>query len=80
MESALPVILVDVPVYRKLVEEYKCGVLVDVNSVESIKEAIQYLVSHKEEAYEMGQNGRRAVIEKYSWDQVSKIYLSYVND
>ncbi len=80
MEAALPVILVDVPVYRKLVEEYKCGVLVDVNSVESIKEAIQYLVSHKEEAYEMGQNGRRAVIEKYSWDQVSKIYLSYVNN
>lgn len=80
MEAALPVILVDVPVYRKLVEDYKCGVLVDVNSVESIKEAIQYLVSHKEEAYEMGQNGRRAVVEKYSWDQVSKIYLSYVKN
>ena len=80
MEAALPVILVDLPVYRKLVEEYNCGVLVDVNNVESIKEAIQYLVSHKEEAYKMGQNGRRAVIEKYSWDQVSKTYLSYVNN
>ena len=80
MEAALPVILVDVPVYRKLVEECKCGVLVDVNNVESIKEAIQFLVSHKEEAYEMGQNGRRAVINRYSWDQVSKIYLSYINN
>lgn len=79
MEAALPVIFVDVPVYRQLVNEYHCGVLVNVLNVDSIKKAIQYLVSHKEEAYKMGQNGRRAVIEKYSWDQVSKVYLSIIN-
>lgn len=79
MEAALPIIFVDVPVYRRLVEEYHCGVLVDVHNVDSIKDAIDYLVSHKEEAYIMGQNGRRAVIEKYSWDQVSKVYLSCIN-
>lgn len=78
MEAALPIICQDVPVYRKLINDYHCGVLADVNNIESIKEAIQYLVAHKEEAYEMGQNGRRAVIEKYSWDQVSKVYLSYL--
>ncbi len=78
MEAALPIICTDVPVYRKLIEDYHCGVLVDINNVESIQKAIEYLVSHKEEAYEMGQNGRKAVIEKYCWDQVSKIYLSYI--
>ena len=79
MEAALPIICQDVPVYRQLINEYHCGILADVNNVDSIKEAILYLVSHKEEAYKMGQNGRRAVIEKYSWDQVSKIYISYIN-
>ena len=79
MEAALPILCQDVPVYRKLIEDYHCGVLVDVNNVDSIKEGVQYLVSHKEEAYEMGQNGRKAVIEKYSWNQVSKVYLSYIN-
>ena len=54
MEAALPIICVDVPVYRQLINEYHCGVLVDVNSVESFVSAIQYLVSHKEEAYQMG--------------------------
>ena len=78
MEAALPVILVDVPVYRQLVDEYHCGLLVDIHNVDSIKDAIQFLVSHKEEAYEMGQNGRKAVLEKYSWDQISKVYLSHI--
>lgn len=78
MEAALPILCQDVPMYRKLINEYHCGMLVDVNNIDSIRNAMQYLVSHKEEAYEMGQNGRRAVIEKYSWDQVQKIYLSYL--
>lgn len=78
MEAALPIICVDVPVYRQLIEDYHCGILVDINNVESIKNAIEYLVVHKEEAYEMGQNGRRAVIEKYNWEQVSKVYMSYI--
>lgn len=80
MEAALPIICSDVPVYREMMKEYKCGILVDPKNSEQIADAIKYLVEHKEEAYKMGQEGRRAVIEKYSWDALSKQYLGIVNE
>ena len=60
-------------------KEYKCGILVDPLNEQQIHEAIQYLVTHKEEAWRMGQEGRRAVIEKYSWDALSVVFLRIVN-
>ncbi len=74
MEAALPVIFSDVPLYRNLVEKYKCGVCADPNDTESVEKAIRYLVEHKEEAYLMGQNGRKAVLEEYNWWNQMKKY------
>lgn len=79
MEAGLPLICSDVPVYRKIWEEYKFGILVDPKNSDQIAEAINYLVTHKEEAYKMGQEGRRAVIEKYNCDVVSKEYVEIIN-
>ena len=78
MEAGLPIICSDVPVYRELMKEYKCGLLVDPNDCNQIIEAVSYLVTHKKEAYEMGQNGRRAVLEKYNWKTESHRYLKYL--
>jgi len=33
----------------------------------AIAEAIDYLVTHPEEAEQMGRNGQKAVIEQYNW-------------
>ena len=74
MEAALPVIFSDVPLYRSIVEKYHCGICADPNDVDSVEKAIRYLVEHKEEAYEMGQNGRRAVLEEYNWWEQFKTY------
>ena len=79
MEAALPIICSDMPIYRDIMKEYKCGILVDPNNEEQIREAIEYLVTHKEEAWRMGQEGRRAIIEKYSWDALSVKYLEIVS-
>lgn len=79
MEAALPIICADMPIYRDIMKEYKCGILVDPLNEQQIHEAIQYLVTHKEEAWRMGQEGRRAVIEKYSWDVLSITFLKIVN-
>lgn len=79
MESGLPLICSDVPVYRKIWEEYKFGMLVDPTNSDQIAEAINYLVQNKEEAYKMGQEGRRAVIEKYNCEVVSKEYVDIIN-
>lgn len=79
MEAAVPVILAKVPLYEQMVEKYHCGICVEPHSVEDFKKAINYLLTHKKEAYEMGQNGRRAVIEEFSWDSQAKGYLKVMN-
>lgn len=80
MEAGLPLLCSDVPVYRKIWEEYKFGMLVDPKNPDQIAEAINYMVEHKEEAYKMGQEGRRAVIEKYNCEVVSKEYVAIINN
>lgn len=76
MEAAVPVILAKVPLYEQMVEKYHCGICVDPHDVEGIRNAVTYLLNNKKEAYEMGQNGRRAVIEEFSWDSQAKNYLA----
>ena len=78
MEAALPVIFSDVPLYREIVSKWHCGVCADPNDVDSVEKALRYLVEHKEEAYEMGQNGRRAVLEEYNWDEQFKTYNNVI--
>lgn len=80
MEAAVPVILAKVPLYEQMVEKYHCGICVRPHSVEDFRNAIEYLLTHKKEAYEMGQNGRRAVIEEFSWDSQAKGYLRVMNE
>ena len=80
MEAGLPLICSDVPVYRKIWEKYKFGMLVDPTNPDQIAEAINYMAQNKEEAYKMGQEGRRAVIEKYNCEAVSKEYVEIINN
>lgn len=79
MEAGLPIICSDVPVYREMMKKYKCGILVDPNNSKQIEDAITLLITDKKLAYEMGQNGRKAVIEEFSWNAKSTLYLDVIN-
>lgn len=79
MEAGLPVILSDVPLYRSIVDKYQCGICVNPNDTNSIESAIRYLIEHKHDAYQMGQNGRRAVLEEYNWDKQFENYQKTIN-
>lgn len=78
MEAAVPVILAKVPLYEEMVKKYHCGICVDPRNPIEIKEAIEYLMNNKREAYEMGQNGRKAVLTEFSWDSQWKNYLKVI--
>lgn len=80
MEAAVPVILAKVPLYEQMVEKYHCGICVKPHSVEDFRAAIEYLLTHKEEAYQMGQNGRRAVLEEFSWDSQAKNVMKVISE
>lgn len=79
MEAALPVLITDVPLYRGIIEKYQCGICVNPNDVNSIKNAIKFLITNKKEAYMMGQRGRKAVIEEYNWDKQAEKYIQVIN-
>ena len=65
--------------YREMVAKYHCGICVNPNNVEQIRDAIRFLIENKEEAYQMGQNGRRAVIEEYNWEKQADVYVKILN-
>ena len=69
MAKGLPVIA---PVYaieiRKIIEQEKCGILVDTEDPVAISGAIKYLQAHRKEAEEMGIRGYEAFLKQYNWD------------
>lgn len=75
MEAALPVLLPDVKLYQDIVRKYNCGICVNPNNEDEIRTAILYLLENKEIAWQMGQNGRRAVMNEFNWDSVSIQYI-----
>jgi glycosyltransferase involved in cell wall biosynthesis len=64
----------------KVIEE-KCGIIVDANEVNQIKEAIILLRDNPTIRYEMGRNARKAYEIKYSWKimerKLQKLYKNY---
>ena len=68
MEAGLPILCSNVKLYRELIDEHNCGIYVDPNNVNEVNQAIKFIVNNKRAAYEMGQNGRRAVLSTFNWE------------
>ncbi len=67
MAAGIPVIASDFPLWREIVLSNDCGLCVDPLDPAAIARAIDYLVQHPGEARRMGDNGRRAVLQRYNW-------------
>lgn len=76
MAAGLPVIASEFPLWKEIIEGNRCGLTVDPLNPRGIAKAIEYLIEHPELRQEMGANGRRAVQEKYNWEQESKKLLN----
>lgn len=78
MSAGLPVIASNFPLWKEIVEGNKCGICIDPVNVNEIADAIKWVISNPKEAKKMGENGRRAVDDKYNWEQeaikLRKIY------
>ncbi len=84
MSVGLPIIISNFPKLKKLILDIGCGIPVDPTNPEEIAKAIEYLIEHPEEAKQMGENGRKAVLEKYNWEHEEKkllrIYEELLNE
>lgn len=68
MAAGLPVIASNFPLWKEIVEGNKCGITVDPLNPEEIAKAITYLTENPEIRKTMGENGRKAILEKYNWE------------
>lgn len=75
MAAGKPIVASDVPLHADIIRETRCGIVVNPYDVEAHASAILYLLQHPEEAQQMGSNGRRAVLDKYNWENESKKLL-----
>lgn len=75
MEAALPIICSDYDLWQQIIEEFNCGICVEPRNVKQMKDAIAFLLNNPEEAYKMGQNGRKAVHQKYNWSTQHEVYV-----
>lgn len=79
MAAGIPVVVSDFPLWRQLIEQTGCGLLVDPLEPIAIARAIEYLLTHSDEAEAMGSRGREAV-EKYNWEtEAAKLIQLYDN-
>ncbi len=76
MVAGIPVIASNFPLWRGIIEGNQCGLCVDPLNPSEIAKAIDYILTHPAEAQRMGENGLRAVKEKYNWDIEEKKLLA----
>lgn len=69
MAAGVPLIASDFPLWRRIVQEAECGLLVDPLRPAAIAAAIEFLLANPAEAKRMGQAGRAAVRDSYHWER-----------
>ena len=72
MLAGIPVVASDFQILKDIVNKEKCGLCVDPLDPKAIGEVIEHLARHDEEAKEMGENGKKAVLERYNWGMEEK--------
>ncbi len=72
MQYGLPIVGSRFDLWKDIVEENYCGILVDPLNPKEISEAIKWIFDNPDEAKKMGENGMKAVKEKYNWQVEEK--------
>lgn len=68
MACGVPVICSNFPLWTRLVSEADCGIVVDPMDTSAVAAAIERLAKDPEEAQRLGENGRRAILERSNWE------------
>ncbi len=83
MASGLPVIGSNFPLWKEIIEKNECGVCVDPLDPADIRRGIQFILNNPVKAREMGERGKKMVLEKYNWNAEAKklkeLYLNLKN-
>lgn len=76
MMASLPILACDLPEITSVISRHSCGITTDASSPEAIARGMTAMASDPEAARAMGERGRAAVLEHYTWDHSSEVLLS----
>lgn len=77
MSAGLPVIASNFPLWKEIVEKNCCGICVNPLNSKEIADAINWVLQNPSQAAEMGRKGRKAIEEKYNWEEESRKLISF---
>ena len=72
MLACIPVISSDIKLWKDIINSAKCGVAVNPKEPKEIAKAIEHILENEESAKKMGENGKKAVLERYNWEAEEK--------
>ncbi len=75
MLAGLPVVASNFPLWKEIIEGNNCGLTTDPRSPQEIAATIEHLLKNPELVEKMGENGRKAILEKYNWESESEKLL-----
>lgn len=75
MAMEMPVLISDFPYNRKLIEKYRFGLVANPDDANDIAAKMRWLLDHPKEAETMGKNGKRLLVEQFTWDVAEKKLL-----
>jgi len=83
MWCGLPVVSSEFPKLKEIIEAAQCGICVPPQDAETAADAILNLLNNRKLRYELGSNGRNAVLQAYNWpaasNVMSQVYRNVLN-
>lgn len=79
MSAGIPVIGSDFPLWREIIHGNNCGKCVDPLNPMEIAQAMDFFIDNPDVAKQMGENGQKAVREKYNWLAEERKLMSLYN-
>jgi glycosyltransferase involved in cell wall biosynthesis len=76
MSLGIPLLVSDCKPQQKIIEENSCGWVYKANDAESFREALEAAQNHPD-LLSMGQNGRKAILEKYNTQKAGQGLVNY---
>jgi glycosyltransferase involved in cell wall biosynthesis len=76
MAAGIPVVASDFQLWKDIIEPTACGITVKPDSAKEIANAINKLYVDQQLSESMGQAGREAIVDKYSWEREGVVLLN----
>ncbi|MEN6290703.1 MAG: glycosyltransferase family 4 protein [Methanobacterium sp.] len=79
MSSALPILLSDITAHKSIIKDGTDGLFFKKGDYLDMAEKFKILLDNDCFRDKLGENARKTVIKRYTWDKISKDYISLFN-